>query len=134
MEPSGERKRQNSMKRLALLACLAGFAFSGCSADSQEPEASAGDDSPLRAVEIHGAQLLPDGRLVANLNVCNAGENTVQVSESDSEVQVTARTDGPIVGDECSDGIAVPLSSRLGDRELVDGTTGESIKVDRSQG
>lgn len=121
------------MNRLALLACVAGFAFAACSADSQEPDAS-GDDSPLRAVEIHGAQLLPDGRLVANLNVCNAGENAVQVSESDGEVLVTARTDGPVVGDDCSDGIGVPLSSRLGDRELVDGTTGEPITVDRAQG
>lgn len=122
------------MNRFALVACLVGFALAGCSDDSEESDASARDGSPLRAVEINGAQLLPDGRLVANLNVCNAGENTVQVSESDGEVLVTARTDGPVAGDECSDGIAVPLNDPLGDRELVDGTTGEPIKVDRDEG
>lgn len=107
----------------ALIAFMIGAAIAGCGGGSDD-DASRAVEDVLRTVQINGAQLLPDGTLVANLNVCNAGENTVRVSEARDEVVVTAKTDGPVGGDDCSDGVTVPLDDPLGDRQLVDGSTG----------
>lgn len=121
------------LKRLAMGLVLLGLAVAGCGEGSDEPATATGGDS-LRPVGINGAQLFADGRLVANLNVCNADENTVEVSEGDGDVQALARTGGPVAGDECSDGIEIPLDSPLGDRALIDGTTGVEVQVDRDAG
>lgn len=122
------------MTRFALAACILGITVAAACGDATDDPVTAGGDGSLRTVEINGAQLFSDGRSIANLNVCNADENTAQVSESDREVRVTARTDGPVAGEECSDGIQVSLDAPLGDRALVDATTGNEVRVDRHAG
>lgn len=118
------------MTRSALLAFMVGASLAGCGGVSDD-DASTAVEVGLRTVQINRAQLLPDGTLVANLNVCNAGENAVRVSEASDEVVVTAETNGPVAGDDCSDGVTGPLDDPLGDRQLVDGSTGEPIPVER---
>jgi hypothetical protein len=117
------------MTRSALIAFMIAAALAGCGGGSDDAASRAVEDS-FRTVEINGAQLRPDGTLIANLDACDAGEYTVRVSEADDEVVVTVRADALVTGDLCSDGATVPLDEPLGDRELVDGSTEEPIQVE----
>jgi hypothetical protein len=58
---------------------------------------------------------------------CNA-DLTAEVEESPSQVTVTvtARDD---TSDDCLDGLIVHLDQPLGDRQLLDGVTGDVVSV-----
>jgi hypothetical protein len=101
-------------------------ACSGGDDDVVQAEGPAGD----REAELAGAQLLGARTLVVNLNACN-GENSrvTAIEETADAVTVTARTDDPPGGDDCSDGVTVRLGDPLGVREVIDGSTGLAVEV-----
>ncbi len=69
-----------------------------------------------------------DGRTL-NLTVgsCNANL-TAEVEESPSQVTVTV-TARDNTGNDCLDGLSVHLDQPLGDRQLLDGVTGDVVSV-----
>lgn len=66
------------------------------------------------------------------LNVASCNENpTAEVVESDTEVRVQV-TSGRWFGrnaDDSADGVVVTLKSPLGNRTVVDGSTGQTVEV-----
>jgi hypothetical protein len=69
-----------------------------------------------------------DGRtLELVVGTCNA-DLTTKTEESPTQVTVTvtARND---TSDDCLDGVVVHLDRPLGDRRLVDGATGETVRI-----
>ena len=66
-------------------------------------------------------------RLNLTVGSCN-GDLTTEVEESPSQVTVTvtARDD---TNDDCLDGLIVHLNQPLGDRQLLDGVTGDVVSV-----
>jgi hypothetical protein len=44
-------------------------------------------------------------------------------------VRVSVTTDDAPGGDDCADGVRVELAEPLGERELIDQTTGEAVEV-----
>ncbi len=74
------------------------------------------------------ASLGEDGRtLELGVGSCNA-QHTVEVQESADEVRVTVTASGGD-GNDCMDGVTVVLRDTLGDRTLVDGSTGNVFGV-----
>ncbi|MBT8207590.1 MAG: hypothetical protein HKN07_00680 [Acidimicrobiia bacterium] len=71
-----------------------------------------------------------DGTTVfVSVNSCNA-EPEFTVEESDDTVTITANHQGRLPrGEDCADGMAVVLDTPLGDRQLVDGATGDVLEV-----
>ena len=78
--------------------------------------------------EISEAYLSADGKTIdLGVNSCN-DDLSVQVIESETtvEVTVTAKND---TNDACSDAIKITLEQPMGDRLLIDGSTGETLRV-----
>lgn len=100
---------------------MSALAASGCSrGDGRED------------VSIRRAQLTDATSLSLTLNICNPEQTDVRVKESrDSvEVTITAKAQGD-ERDDCAGGTTVVLEDSLGSRDLVDGTTGREVRVDR---
>ena len=77
-------------------------------------------------VEAYGS---PDSeRLELAIDACRAESTSYDAEESDDEVVITITTEGG-EGPECADGLTVELEEPLGDRRLVDGSTGEEVEV-----
>jgi hypothetical protein len=83
-----------------------------------------------REVGIAAARVDGERTLAVNLNVCNAPHNEATVDETAEAVTITVVTDGPRGGDDCSDGITVALDAPLGDRAVIDGSTGGPVRLD----
>jgi hypothetical protein len=78
--------------------------------------------------EINEVYLRSDGVTVEiGVNTCNADLDAVVVeSDTTVEVTITAENDTP---DDCADSIVITLDQPLGDRPLIDGSTGNAIDV-----
>lgn len=100
--------------RLAVLA-VAGMGLGACGGFSDVAIYHAGRDGPESTV------------LFLSVQSCNA-DHQIELDESATVVTVTiaARQD---TDDDCSDAVAVLLDAPLGDRPLVDGSTGGPINV-----
>jgi len=82
-------------------------------------------------VEVADAEVVPNDGVTAIVNSCGA-ELSVDVYEDDSLVVIEVldhRFRIRFYGDDCQDAIQVPLSVALGDRFLIDGSTGSRIPV-----
>jgi len=82
-----------------------------------------------RDARIVDAVLEGERTLVLNIDACNADENRVATTEDWETVRVSVTTDDAPGGDDCADGVRVELAAPLGDRELIDETTGEPVEV-----
>ncbi len=79
------------------------------------------------------AHLFPDGRtLSVGVNSCN-GTPTADVDQGTDEVRITAEAyiPGGDDQDSCMDEVTVGLTEPLGNRRVVDGTTGQELEVER---
>lgn len=71
--------------------------------------------------------------LVFQVNICNDDSTSVSVTETDSEIVVTASTRasfGCSGGDDCSDPRSVQLDEPVGDRQILDEDGNEIRRVD----
>lgn len=77
---------------------------------------------------IFEAYISADGVTVElSVNTCNADLSTEVIeSESTAEVTVIAEND---TTDDCADVITITVNEALGDRSLIDGSTGEVLRV-----
>lgn len=83
-----------------------------------------------REASISDAQVGDDDRtLILSVGACNADDNRAEVVESEREIVVTVTTDDGVGGDDCADGVTVTLTRPLAGRQIVDGSTGESVAV-----
>ena len=86
-------------------------------------------DAPVTALQFIGT----DGRvLTVGIDSCNAEPTLVIGEQSDARV-VLAATAERNAGGDCADGGVVTLDEPLGDRALLDATTGAPLIVDGVQ-
>ena len=81
-----------------------------------------------RDAKIYQATLQGDRTLVLSIDACN-GSNTAETTERSDQVRVKVRTDEARGGDDCSDVVTIQLKEPLGDRPLIDGSTGREVEV-----
>ncbi len=78
--------------------------------------------------EITEVYLRSDGVAIEfGVNTCNADLDAVVV-ESDTAVEVTITAENDTT-DDCADSIAITLDQPLGDRQLINGSTGDVLDV-----
>jgi uncharacterized lipoprotein NlpE involved in copper resistance len=85
--------------------------------------------STRRDARIVDAVLEGDRTLVLNIDACNADDNRTETTENGDTVTIAVTTDDPPGGDDCADGVTVELADPLGDRALIDASTGEQVEV-----
>ena len=71
--------------------------------------------------------------LAVSLDSCSSRAAQVDVDETLSEVRISARTLSDVDGD-CADGATVTLSSPLGDRAVIDESSGDRVAVTNRYG
>jgi hypothetical protein len=105
-----------------LVAALAvGMVLTACSGSDD------GADPTPPIMEAH--QLRNDRRLALSVAACPEGHVVrAEVDEGPDVVTITAHTDGSYLGD-CADGVTVELAEPVGERRLVDGSTGDTVEV-----
>jgi hypothetical protein len=82
-------------------------------------------------VEVADAEVVLNDGVTAIVNSCG-GELSVDVYEDDHLVRITVldhRFRIRFYGNDCQDAIRVPLSVPLGDRLLIDDSTGGQVPV-----
>ena len=99
--------------RVVCLACL----LAACAGEGR------------RDAEVLEAQLVSEANLRIQIDACNADDNRSDVEESATQVVVKVTTDDPEGGPECGDVLSIELSEPLGDRIVIDGTTGEEVAL-----
>jgi hypothetical protein len=82
-----------------------------------------------RDARIVDAVLEGDRTLVLSIDACNADDNRTETTEEDDAVTIAVTTDDPPGGDDCADGVTVELAGPLGNRALIDESTGEPVEV-----
>lgn len=112
-----------------VLIVLCGAALTGCGDESGDDPA---ESSERRPAEIIDARLEGESTVILSIEACNAETNRATVTETEREVVVSVTTDDLVLDDMCADGLVVDLEEPLGDRQLVDGTTGEAVSVSSS--
>lgn len=101
----------------ALWFCCVAIAL--CSACGQDGPA------PISFVVVS-----PDGlTLTVNLETCNADKIRTDVEEGPEEVIISITVEGADRNNDCADLTDVGLTRPLGDRRVVDGTTGEPTRA-----
>ena len=85
------------------------------------------------AVTVDGATYVPPNRLSLGVGSCLGGPKVTSLRESDFEVEIkvisfATPTRG---GLSCRDGVGVRLEEPLGGRSVIDGHTGERVRVTR---
>lgn len=82
--------------------------------------------------EINEVYLQSDGVTIEfGIDSCNADLDALVVeSEATVEVTITATSDTP---DDCADSIIIMLNEPLGDRQLLNGSTGDVLDVRPSE-
>jgi|GEM_PF-1014756 len=82
---------------------------------------------------IRAAYIGADGiTLEVGVDTCNA-DLTTDVVETGAQVEVTVMVENNTTAD-CADSIRITLDAPLGDRTLVDGSSGETVDVLPSDG
>jgi hypothetical protein len=61
---------------------------------------------------------------------CNGEPEVTMLEETEDEVRVEVVSQRQRGGDDCLDGVQVELDRPLGDRALIDVTSGRTVRVD----
>jgi hypothetical protein len=72
-----------------------------------------------------------DRQLDLGIDSCNAEKIDIEVNESDDAVRIAVRVTNPAEGDDCRDTPSVRLDQPLGERRLIDGSTGRALRCER---
>jgi len=83
-------------------------------------------------VSVVSAESYPDGRLVLEVRSCNGNPEVSRLAETERsvEVGVISSWDSLFFGaDDCNDPLEIRLGEPLGDRELIDLHTQQTIRV-----
>jgi hypothetical protein len=78
-------------------------------------------DSEVRDVRILDYYEQAGGReLVTTIDACGGSVNRVDVREEEDAVYLSATTDAPTRGNDCTEGVIVSLDEPLGGRAVID--------------
>jgi hypothetical protein len=79
---------------------------------------------------IRDAYGRPDStRVELSIDACRAVSTTVDVEETADVVRFAVTTEGGDDGPECLDSVVVELDEPLGDRRVVDASTGDEVEL-----
>ncbi|MEM9135267.1 MAG: hypothetical protein AAF962_26310 [Actinomycetota bacterium] len=107
--------------RLAALPILATVAFAGC-----------GTDGGRQRVSVLEAQPKDGGQTISIWVGSCEGEPTAVVTGNTERIIIDVEAFVP-TGDsntECADGLVIQLAEPLGDRQVIDGRTGDEVRVE----
>ncbi len=110
------------MRIRALLVAFTAVAGVGCGDADQV--GAAGEEYEI----IHAVLREPD---VVSVQVgsCNAVQRETVIEEDTEAVEVSVLVEGDSIDDCLDAGLNIELAAPLGERELIDGTTGEPVEV-----
>ncbi len=114
------------MRILALLVAVIAVMGGGCG-DADEVGA-AGEE-----YEIVNAFLREPDVVSVQVGSCNAVQRETVIEEDAEAVEVTVLVEGDSIDDCLDAGLNIELAAPLGERELIDGTTGEPVEVHPSE-
>jgi len=80
-----------------------------------------------RPVAITEARLADDGTLELGVASCNGEPEVTELVEDDDQVRVEVTSTVSNPGDACLDLVEVELAAPLGDRELIDLSSGRPV-------
>lgn len=92
--------------------------------------AACGPNEHRGPVRLTTALAVGPAELELEVPSCNGHAEVTELRESDAEVVVEVTSTTYREGDDCLDSIRVTLEQPLGDRRLVDATSGDEIAVD----
>jgi hypothetical protein len=79
--------------------------------------------------DLYGASV--DGSILSiEVPTCNGDPEVTMLEETEDEVRVEVVSQRQRGGDDCLDGVQVELDRPLGDRALIDVTSGRIVRVD----
>ncbi len=110
------------MRIRALLVAIIAVASGGCG-DADELGA-AGEE-----YEIINAVLRELDVVSVQVGSCNAVRRETVIEEDTEAVEVTVLVEGDSIDDCLDAALNIELAAPLGERELIDGTTGEPVEV-----
>jgi hypothetical protein len=101
--------------------------------------AACDDDGPGKStrgpVELDAdVQLVAPGRLQLGAMSCHGDPEVTELSQDDGQVRVEVTSTVSNPGDACMDVLTVDLDAPLGNRGVVDLTSGETLRVVRTAG
>lgn len=99
----------------SVVAVVAVLALGGCGSATRDISGS---------VYLHEDQVT----LTVSVDACSSSTR-VEVEESASDVRLHATSDRERNGNDCRDSVDVTLASPLGDRRVVDDSSGEELTV-----
>ena len=112
------------MRISALLVATIAIVGVGCG-DADEGDA-AGEEEEY---EISNAVLREPDVVSVQVGSSNAVQREIVTEEDTEAVEVTVLVEGDSINDCLEVGLHIELVAPLGDRKLIDGTTGESVEV-----
>lgn len=110
------------MRIRAPLVAITAVAGGGCGAADEV--GAAGEE-----YEIINAVLREPDVVSVQLGSCNAVQCETVIEEDTKAVEVTVLVEGDSIEDCLDAGLNIELAAPLGERELIDGTTGEPVEV-----
>jgi hypothetical protein len=105
---------------LAAVGLMALALAAGC---SDEPEQTRGP------VEVHEVRLIAPDTIELGVMSCHGDPELTQLSQDDERVRVEITSTVTDPGDACMDLFEVVLDAPLGERDLVDLTSGQTLQV-----
>lgn len=113
-----DRPRVTHAVMVGVVGVLAAAVLPGC-----------GPDERRGPVEIDGATLEGPSSIQLVLPSCHGDPEVTALVEGADRVEVEVTTTTFREGDSCQDLLVVELEAPLGDRELVDATSDEAVRV-----
>ncbi len=114
------------MRIRALLVASIAVAGGGCGAADEV--GAAGEE-----YEIINAVLREPDVVSVQVGRCDAVQRETVIEEDTEAVDITVLVEGDSIDDCLDAGLNIELAAPLGERELIDGTTGEPVEVHRSE-
>ena len=109
--------------RIRVLLIAIGAAVGGGCGDGDETGA------PCEAYEIINARLSEPEVITVQVGSCNAVHRETVIDEDAEAVEVTVLVEGDRIDDCLDAGLDIELAAPLGERALIDGTTGDPVEV-----
>jgi hypothetical protein len=112
-----------------VIAVLAALAFAAACADGGSATSTRGP------VQLDAdAQLVSPDRPQLGVLSCHGDPEVTALSQDDGQVRVEVTSTVSSPGDACMDVLTVALDAPLGDRAVVDVTSGRRLRVERAAG
>ena len=110
------------MRIRALLVAFTAVAGVGCG--DADRVSAAGEE-----YEISNAVLREPDVVSVQVGSCHAVQRETVIEEDTEAVEVSVLVEGDSIDDCLDAGLHIELAAPLGERELIDGTTGEPVEV-----